>query len=129
LVSGSRRAAQPSPAGPPGLAGVPGGGADPAARSVGLPSATPVPYTALTGGPQNRQIIHLKPGFTQPSSRHRHAPFGTDFILAHPTWNPRSDSLDERGFGRRNRCKGPYAALLGSTLLASPLSTMMRRTW
>jgi hypothetical protein len=25
--------------------------------------------------------------------------------------------------------KGPYAALSGSTLLASPLSTMMRRTW
>ncbi len=36
---------------PPGLAGVPGGGVDPAGRSVGLPSATPVPYTALTGGP------------------------------------------------------------------------------
>ena len=37
--------------GPPGLAGVPGGGVDPAGRSVGLPSATPVPYTALNGGP------------------------------------------------------------------------------
>ncbi len=36
---------------PPGLAGVPGGGVDPAGRSVGLPSVTPVPYTALTGGP------------------------------------------------------------------------------
>jgi hypothetical protein len=32
-------------------------------------------------------------------------------------------SLGECVFGRRDRCKGPYAALLGSTLLASPLST------
>ncbi len=57
IVLGSRRAAQPSPADPPGLAGVPGGGFNPAARSVGLPSATPVPYTALTEGPQNRPKI------------------------------------------------------------------------
>ncbi len=46
MASGSRRAAQPSPPPPPGLAGVPGGGADPAGRSVGLPSATPVPYAS-----------------------------------------------------------------------------------
>jgi hypothetical protein len=125
------RAGRPSRrrAAPPGLAGVPGGGADPAGRSVGLPSATPVPHPALTGGSQNRQIFRPKPGFTEPCSRHRHAPFGTTSLLAHAMRIPRSDTLDERGFGRRNRCKGPYAALLGSTLLASPLSTMMRRTW
>ena len=105
------------------------GGVDPAGRSVCLPSATPVPYPALTGGPQNRQIFHPKPGFTPPSCRHSHAPFGTASLVAYAMRIPRSDSLDERGFGRRNRCKVPFAALLGSTLLASPLSTMMRRTW
>ncbi len=115
--------------GPPGLAGVPGAGVDPAGRSVGLLSATPVPHTALTGGPQNRPIIHPKPGFTEPSCRHRHVPFGTGALIAHAMRIPRSDTLDERVFGRRNRCKSPYVALLGSTLLASPLSTMMRRTW
>ncbi len=37
----------------PGLAGVPGGGVDPAGRSVGLPSATPVPYVY---GPDRRAL-------------------------------------------------------------------------
>ncbi len=45
---------------PPGLAGGPGGDVDPAGRSVGLPSATPVPHPALTGGSQNKQIFRPK---------------------------------------------------------------------
>ncbi len=96
---------------------------------MGLPSATPVPYTALTGGPQNRQIIHLKPSFPQPSSRHRHVPFGTGALLAHRTRITPSHSVDERVFGRWHRCTGPYAALGGPMRPASPLSTMMRQTW
>ncbi len=75
----------------------------------------PEGYPALTGGPQNRPIIHHKPGFTQPCSRHRHAPFGTGALLAHRTRITPSHSVDERVFGRWHRCTGPYAALLRGT--------------
>jgi hypothetical protein len=116
---GSRRAALPSPGGPPGLpspggpaCGVPGGGLHPAGRSVtsvGLPSGTPVPplgpYLRAPKQANNSSLSRL----TQPSCRSRHAPFGTASRLAHAMRIPSSDSLDERVFGRRSRCKGPYA--------------------
>ena len=45
------RPTEPSPGGPPKAYRLPGGGADPVGRSVGLPSATPVPYVH---GPDRR---------------------------------------------------------------------------